>query len=342
MWLLVGGVFLGCLVLFLLRSSDSLAQANHAFERLLPKDPPFNFLTSPFHLARPTGAQAEFARHGTNSIAVARRQLESISSTSTVLLMYARTKLLFEDIDVARRNWSMELARCALAVEALGEASEEFIPGLTTNLLHSPPTLRRNVSAAVLLAYAGPRGEQLLVSGLTNSDALIRSAAVDGLRHSLLRKATAPNRALPIAVDAQVWKSATAEHGYLAWLTDDWRKWGAQSAWMFTSNGVWLVDGQLQAMRSASLANRLTATSAIAALLKANHTGLASVRSNYVSACLDVLTDPEPSERGRAVAALADVDAGEPRALAALERTLSDPNRMVREDATNALRKLKR
>lgn len=342
MWALVGGTFGVCLAVFLMRSSGSLAEAERAYQQLLPSSHAFDFLVSPADLPRMQPAQAEFSRHGSNAVTVTERHFDTLCSTRTVLMMFVRSKLLFQNVDGIRNEWSTDLARCALALEALGEGSDACLPTLAASFLREPPTTQRNVSSAILLAYTGPRGEQLLLAGLTNSNSRIRKAAVDGLRHSLLRKTTAPNRVLPIAVSSQAWTAATAEPGSYAWLNEGWQKWGAESAWMFATNGVWIMDAQLHEMRSPSLARRLAATTALATLLRMHHSGMSSLQSNYVSACLEVLSDPEPSERGRVAAALADVDAREPRVLAALERTLNDPNRMVREDATNALQRLKR
>lgn len=343
MWMWVGGVFAICLVLFLVRSSDPLAEAEHGFQRLLPQNRIIEYPLNPADVPRMASAQTEFARHGSNAVTVTRRHLQTLLSRRTNLSVSLRYRFIPEVLAVnAFDEWATEAVRCALALESMGEQSAPVIPELASSLFHELPLPNRRVGAGFLLGYIGPQGEPILLAGLTNSNPRIRAASVDGLRNWLFRQSTDPNRVLPISVDARTWAAATNQHGSSEWRTDDWIKWGNMTAWMFETNGVWLLSAHFQEMQSPSLARRLASTDALANMLKTNRTGFASVRSNFVSACLEVLTDPEPSERGRVAAALASAGTSEPRVLAALERTLSDPNRMVREDATNALRKLGR
>lgn len=343
MWAWIGGVFGICLVFLLIRSVAPLAEAEASFQRLLPSHRVIAYPLNPGDVPQVLEAQAEFARHGSNAVAVTASRMETVMSRRAGLTLGLSYRLLPESLHrAAYDNWTTAVARCALAVEALGDARAPLVETLAREFLRRSAPWTRRVAAAQMLGFADPEGEAILASGLTNANPTIREASVDGLRIWTHRKASSPQRQIPIVVSVATWTAVTAGQGIYKEDTQHWAKWGADSAWMFATNGVWLLSAPLQDLRSPSLARRLTATSTVVAALKDKRPGIATVRSNFVNVCLEILNDPEPSERGRAATVLADADAREPRVLAALERALTDPNAIVREDATNALRKLGR
>lgn len=343
MWAWIGGVFGVCLVFLLVRSVAPLAEAEASFQRLLPSNRVIAYPLNPGDVPQVLEAQAEFARHGSNAVAVTASRMETVMSRRAGLTLGLSYRLLPESLHrAAYDNWTTAVARCALAVEALGDARAPLVETLAREFLRRSAPWTRRVVAAQMLGFADPEGEAILASGLTNANPTIREAAVDGLRIWIRRKTSSPQRQIPIVVSVETWTAVIAGHGTYKEDTEHWKEWGANAAWMFATNGVWLLSASMQDMRSPSLPLRLTATSTLVGVLKTNYPGLATARSNFVNVCLEILNDPEPSERGRAATALADVDAREPRVLGALEHTLSDPNRFVREDAANALRTLKR
>lgn len=339
-WLLLGSVFLACLMLFLLRASDSLVEIERSFDRLIPATRVIEWPLNPHDMPHAELAQKEFSQHGERAILVLEQRLDSLLSRRNSLGWMLRARLPLGD--GAYDWWTTDVAKCALALEALGARSDRFATKLATNVFRSSPHAFKAPFAGALLAYAGPKGEQLLLDGLTNSHPRIRASCVDGLRHSLFRKATAPNRSLPIDVEGRAWMSATMEDGSAKWRTLVWKSWADESGWMFSTNGVWLAANLVVEMQDPSIMRRLEATAALSSILRTNASGFELVRSNYISTCLGRIADADSLERGLAADALADAAASEPRVLKALEATLSDSSRLVREHATNALRKLGR
>ena len=325
------------LLLFHFRARDPHALAEESFQRLLQTTVLTPDVWKPRESEAIRKAQAEFRSHGKTALIVLEEHIDFYFSRKRTAFTLAMLVSLRQSPEAIRASARADQERMFLGIEAMGDEATALLPALERVLVRTTGRASKNQIqiAAYLIACAGKHGEKVLSNQLNNPSPEVRECCRVGLTHylNLLSPFTEGDRTAQI--DVRTW-TAMAEGNDPAW-----RQWASQSAWMIVPNGGDAMDGLLTKMRGASLAQRIIATEALASILRANPTRLDTLRTNYVSACLEVLTDAEPSERGRAAAALASVGAVEPRVLAALERTLSDTNRMVREDAADALKKLR-
>jgi len=346
MWALIGGVFATCLALFLFRSADSFPEAETAFQQLLSPTQIVAHPLSPEDLPRVPAAQAAFASH-TSGATVTARHIEGLMSPWTPYAFLLKTKVFAQDSGKLLRNRSSELARCALALEGLGTRAEALIPMLATNFLATPGSSLRSFVSGVMLGYVGRQGEQLLLRELANPDDRIRASAVDGLRHRLFRQTTEPDRTLPIEVAPEMWAAVTTGQGLFNFTGSDhhrsghWENWGRQSAWMFSTNGVWLWESRLQELRAPTRLITNWDIRPLIEVLKTNQVGVTILRSNFVSVCIELTQDASPTNYGRGFLGLAELGFREPREVAVLEAALSHSDPRMRAFAARELQKLR-